>query len=211
MKSISRKWLIVVAVLLVGLFAVGVPVLASSGNNTPGTVPAVVNSAYGSICSDFGTLGRLASVLGLTPADLSSQLQSGKTLAAITGEKNVPKSKVVDAIIAPYAARVALQVQYGFLTQAQAQTLLDAANQAAANLLTQNLASVTGLNGWVGFCGSFLNAGLNISTGFGMMGSGMMGGFNGNQVPSSITPPAVNPATPPVYGGGMMGGAWGSR
>lgn len=208
MKHLSRKWLIVVAVLLAGVFAVGVPVLASTGNN-PATAPPIGNG-YGAGCADSGALTRLATALGLTPADLTVQLQSGKTLAAIAGEKNVATSVLVDTIVAPFEARIALQVQNGYLTQAQAQTYLDAARQAGGNLLTQNLASVAGNNSWAGFCGNYLN-GDNI--GFGPMGPGMRGvpgEYNGNLVPPT-NPALTPPVTPPVYGWGMIGGGWGCR
>jgi len=208
MKHLSRKWLIVVAVLAVGVFAVGVPVLASTGNN-PATAPPIGNGC-GQGCPDSSTLIRLGTALGLTPADLTLQLQSGKTLATIAGEKNVATSAVVDAIVAPFEARIALQVQNGYLTQAQAQTYLDAARQAAGNLLTQNLASVTGNNSWTGFCGNYLNG---EGIGFGPMGPGMrgvLGGYNGNLVPPA-TPALTPPITPPVRGWGMVGGGWSCR
>jgi len=207
MKGISRKWLIGIAVLLAALFAVGVPVLAAAGNDNP-TTPAL-NNGYGPGCVDSGTLARVATVLGVTPADLSTQLQSGKTLAAIAGDKNVATSAVVEAIIAPFEARVNLQVQNGYLTQTQAQTYLDAARQAAGKLLTLNLASVTGYNNWAGFCGNYLDANGNPVNGFSPMGPGMMaspGWRIGDPVPPST--PAL---TPPVYGWGMMGGGWGCR
>ena len=205
MKSISKKWLIAVAVLLVGLFAVGVPVLASAGNNDPGQVPVVGNNAYGVNCMDSGTLARLATALGMTPADLTVQLQSSKTLAAIAGEKNVPTSALVEAIIAPYAARIAQQFQNGYLTQTQAQTYLDAARQAATNLLALNLATVGGFNNWSGFCGNYLNAG----AGLGAIGPGMMGGYGNLFQP--VTVPATPGSATPGIGWGMMGGGFGCR
>ena len=203
MKSISKKWLIAVAVLLVGLFAVGVPVLASAANNSP-TVPAVHNG-YGPGCVDSGTLARVATALGLTPSDLATQLQSGKTLAAIAAEKKVPTATLVEAIIAPFEERVNLQVQNGYLTQTQAQTYIDAARQAATNLLALNLATVGGSNTWVGFCGNYLNAG----AGLGEMGPGMMGGYGNLFQP--VTVPATPGSATPGIGWGMMGGGFGCR
>ncbi|PPD58440.1 hypothetical protein [Dehalogenimonas etheniformans] len=200
MKGISKKWLVVLAVAVVAIFAVGVPALAATGNPGP-TLPAV-NNGYGPGCVDSGTLARVATVLGLTPADLATQLQSGKTLGSIATEKNISSSAVVDAIIANFQARINLQVQNGYLTQTQAQTYLDAARQAAQNLLTLNLASVSGSNTWAGFCGEYLNA----SVGPGPFGPGMMGGW-------SYTSDTVTPGNPaaPGFGWGMMGGGWGCR
>jgi hypothetical protein len=206
MKNISKKWLIIPAILIVALFAVGVPVLAANGDNSPVQTPAVVYTAYGLGCVDSGTLYRVAAVLKVTPADLATQLRSGKTLAAIAGEKNVATSAVVDAILAPFTARVNLALQNGNLTQAQAQTYLDAARQAAGNLLTLSLTSAIGGNTWAGFCGDFLNSGF----GPGMMG--ILGGCMGNPLVGPVTVPnAPAPSLPKVIGRGMMGGGFGCR
>ncbi|XUW99713.1 MAG: hypothetical protein TUN42_07415 [Dehalogenimonas sp.] len=221
MKNLSRRWLIGIAVVAIGLFAVGVPVLAASVGKSPAPqvgAPGAAN-AYNAVALDSGTLSRLATALGLTPADLTAQLQAGKTLAALAGEKNAPTATLVEAIIAPYADQVALQVKYGYITQAQAQTLLDNARQAAGTLLTQNLATVSGVNSWTGFCGNYLNGNPNTNTGWGMMGSGMMGsgmmggwgGYTVNPVPATGTTTTATPPQPSTATGwGMMGG-WGCR
>ena len=188
-------WLIIIAVLVASLFAVGVPVLASTAGNNP-AAPSLSNG-YGPGCVDSGTLARVATVLGLTPADLATQIQSRKTLAAIAAEKKVATSALIEAIIANFQARVTLQVQNGYLTQTQAQTYLDAARQAAANLLTLNLATAGGSDTWAGFCGEYLGNG----TGF---GPGMMGGRDCTGLTTGTT------ATPGI-GWGMMGGGFGRR
>ncbi|MGI2336219.1 MAG: hypothetical protein ACRKGH_06220 [Dehalogenimonas sp.] len=218
METLSKKWLIGIIIVAVGLLAVGVPVLASSVNSSVGRVSTAY--MHNAIALDSTTLARLASILGLAPADLTTQLQTGKTLAVIAGEKNVPTATLVEAIIAPYVDHVALQVKYGYITQAQAQTLLDIARQAAGTILTQNLASTAGSNTWAGFCGSYLNDGVNIGNGWSMMGSGMIvgwGGYDVSQMPvtgsTTITTPSASfPATQPIIGWGMMGGgSWGCR
>ena len=86
---------------------------------------------------------------------------------------------------------------------AQAQTALDAARQAAQNLLTLNVTSAGGYNGWAGFCGDYLNT----SAGPGPFGPGMMGGW-GYTGDTTVTP--GNQAAP-GFGWGMMGGGFGCR
>ncbi|MEL7562627.1 hypothetical protein [Dehalogenimonas sp. 4OHTPN] len=206
MKTLPKKWLVGIVVVAVGLLAIGVPVLASAGNNPFGTSGA--SNTYDTAGLDSPTLARVAGILGLTPADLTTQLQAGKTLAVIAGERNIPTATLVEAIIAPYAEQVALQVKYGYITQEQAQTILNAARQNAGNLLSQNLSSAGGYNG-LGHCGGYLGEGIGAGHGWGIMGPGMMGGWgnnafnttNGNAVPAQ-----------PWNGGtgwgmsGMMGG-----
>lgn len=65
-------------------------------------------------------LDAAAGVLGMTIDELRTQLQSGKSLAAIAGEKDVPVGQVVSAIVADARARLAQAVTDGKLTQAQA-------------------------------------------------------------------------------------------
>ena len=48
MKNISKKWLIVLAVTVIALLAIGVPVLAASGTDVPGA--ATVTSGYARFC-----------------------------------------------------------------------------------------------------------------------------------------------------------------
>lgn len=191
MKNLSKKWLIGIIVVAVGLLAVGVPVLAATKNSAP------VNPSNVALCNPSGldslTITRLAGILSVTPADLTAQLQTGKTLAAIAGEKNVPTSTLVDAIVAPYADQIALRVKYGYITQAQAQALLDTARQNAGALLSENLSNYGGYTG-----------------GWGMMGSGMMGGF-WNTTSTSPSNSTTIPAQPPtgIRGGmGSMMGGW---
>lgn len=208
--------LVVVAVALVGA-SIAVPVLAQTGNaNGP------VNT-YNNVYLDSPTMARLAGVLGITPTELSNQLQTGKTLATIAQEKNVPATSLVDAIIAPYADQIASQLKYGYITQAQSQAFLDTARQQATYLLGQNLSVAPGNgNGYYsyGYCGAYGNGGYGPVYGWGMMGPGMMGGrggYYGNPTPApgSNTPASPGGNTVPTQpwnggrGWGMMGrGCW---
>jgi membrane-bound lytic murein transglycosylase B len=70
------------------------------------------------------TLEAVANVLNLKPADLTTQLRSGKTLADIAKAQNVDEAKVKQAIIDAAKAQIQQEVQDGVLTQAQADQIL---------------------------------------------------------------------------------------
>ena len=61
-----------------------------------------------------------AGALGLTPEELRTELQAGKSLATIAGERDVDVAKVVEALVADARARLAHAVTDGKLTQAEA-------------------------------------------------------------------------------------------
>lgn len=223
MKRVSKKvWITGLVVLALGLIgAVAVPALAQ-----PGGQPPVNTGVY----LDNPTLVRLAQVLGLTPEELTKQLQTGKTLAAIAETQKVPVEKLVQAIISPHADQVALRVRYGYLTQEEADQLLKAAQERATFLLGQNLAAGDG-NGYLGNCddmmaswngtghglggmmngsNSMMGPGGMMNGSNGMMGSGMMGGWGGYG-PNRGTTPNQNSTTGQLPNGfigrgGMMGG-----
>jgi hypothetical protein len=65
-----------------------------------------------------------AEQLGLTRADLISELQSGQTIADVAAEKSVALDTIVEVFIAPRAEQLATQVNNGQLTQEQADAML---------------------------------------------------------------------------------------
>lgn len=69
---------------------------------------------------DADDLTAAASALGMTEADLTTALNSGKTAAAVAKEKGVDVQKVIDAIVAADKAEFAAAVKAGTMTQAQA-------------------------------------------------------------------------------------------
>jgi hypothetical protein len=62
--------------------------------------------------------------LGMPQADLIAQLQSGKTIAQVAGEKNVALDTIVNAFVATRQARMAQAVAAGRMTQAQVDAML---------------------------------------------------------------------------------------
>src|SRR5205085_620503 len=61
-----------------------------------------------------------ANAIGITPEELRTGLEAGKSLATIAGEHGVDVQKVIDAIVADAKAHLAQAVAAGKLTQAEA-------------------------------------------------------------------------------------------
>jgi hypothetical protein len=85
-----------------------------------------------------GMLDAAATALGMTPADLMTELQSGQTLADVAQAQGVNQDAVKQAIVDAKKAEIDAAVQAGRLTADQAAQMKQQIDQAAANLdLTQ--------------------------------------------------------------------------
>jgi hypothetical protein len=73
-----------------------------------------------------------AKALGVTISELSTQLQSGKTISEIAKAKNISETVVHDAAVAAYKTQLQTKVTAGTLTQAQADERLKVAQADAA-------------------------------------------------------------------------------
>lgn len=62
----------------------------------------------------------VAKILGITPQQLRTQLEAGKTLAQIAATKGISKADLIDKLVAAAKADIAADVKAGRLTQAQA-------------------------------------------------------------------------------------------
>jgi hypothetical protein len=69
-------------------------------------------------------LGTIATALGMTEAELRTELQAGKSVADVATAKSVSLDAVVNAVIAAQTTTLQQAVTDGRLTQAQADTLL---------------------------------------------------------------------------------------
>ena len=65
-----------------------------------------------------------ADKLGMTQADLVSELRNGKTIAQVAKSKQVAANTIVDAFVATRAERLNTAVAAGRMTQAQADAML---------------------------------------------------------------------------------------
>ncbi len=93
-------------------------------------------------------LQKAAEALGMTQADLQTQLQSGKTLAQVAQEKGVTTQTLVDALLAQPKADLAQQVASGRITQAQADEELQELTNRIQTLINSGQPGRTG--GWSG-------------------------------------------------------------
>jgi hypothetical protein len=72
----------------------------------------------------FGAWNDVASALGMTPQELSSELQSGKTLKEIISDQNKTVDDVVNAVAATVRQQLDTAVANGKLTQQREDTIL---------------------------------------------------------------------------------------
>lgn len=183
-----KKLLVTVSlVLLLGLLIVGSALPALAHNSESGG--AIASSG---VALDQPTVVRLAEVLEVTPEELVSLLQAGETLSEIAAAQNIDEEAVVAAILAPHTSQIALRVDYGYITQAQADAMLAEAEEYAHSLLTRDLSVAGNYGDWeemeeecIGMMGNY-----DGMMGGDMMGGGMMGNGWGGMM------------------GGMMGGGW---
>lgn len=124
---------------------------------------------------DADDLTAAAKALGMTDADLTTALNSGKTAAAVAKDKGVDVQKVIDAIAAADTAEFAAAVKAGTMTQAQADQML-------ANLTAHVTDEVNGVAGGPG------------GRGFGPGGRGDHGPMGGGWGPGNGAPNA-SPST----------------
>ena len=83
----------------------------------------------------MGPLHAAAQFLGLSDAELRTQLHGGKTLAQIAKDKGKSVDGLVAALIAPAKAKLDAQVAAGAITAAQEQTILSDLTERVTNLV----------------------------------------------------------------------------
>ena len=118
-----------------------------------------------------GMLDVLAEILGMTPEEIFAELEAGKTIVEIAAEHGVELADLVDALIAPRTEALAQAVENGYLTQEQADWLLEHTREGLEWRLSNNL---FGFGGFGGF-----------GMGRGHRGGGKRGHFDGFTRPSA--------------------------
>ena len=83
------------------------------------------------------SLANVATVLKLTEAELKTQLDSGKSLAAIATAQNVNVQLVINAVAAEMRAHIAEEVASGEITQAQADAKLTEVTSRATDIVNR--------------------------------------------------------------------------
>ena len=91
----------------------------------PGGIPFRAGKAFGAMRGLFGpdVIEAVANVLKMQPADVTSALRSGKTLADLAKTQNVDPSQVQQAIANAEKAALDRAVKDGLMTQANADAL----------------------------------------------------------------------------------------
>jgi hypothetical protein len=139
MRTTSRFSRVAVSaglVVAVGAGVLGITSFASAQISGPSSAPQVVeastsddtrppsqSSTSGSVEADrlrVSPLAVAATALGMTEAELRTELEAGKSIAQVAETKNVDLQVVVDALIAKHKAHIAEHVAEGKLTQAEA-------------------------------------------------------------------------------------------
>jgi uncharacterized protein YidB (DUF937 family) len=196
----KKTWLIILAVVALAALTIGVAVPALAGN---GNGPATTANAAAYV--DGTAVSRVADALGLTADDLLARLQAGETLVDIAASVGVSTDAIVEALVAPYAARLDQLVQDGTLTQAEADAQLQEARDNAASFLTADLSNPGDFSAWHDQMEEYCEPLMNGTGGYRF--GGMMNGFaNGNcWAGQDVTP--GNAGAPRVNAGsGMMKG-----
>jgi hypothetical protein len=139
---------------------------------------------------------QVADLLGTTVPDLSSQMDSGKTLADIAAAKGISQDQLIQTIMAPFIDRMNRMSGFGYMTQDQIDSMTKQMRDRLQTLITSPLNSADE-NGW-GFMQDMMDD----------YGRGMMGGW-GNSQSQFGTPTAPGAGYNGMMGGngrGMMGG-----
>lgn len=109
--------------------ATGSGAVASSGGATDSSTPTPVKRN--------SPIAVAATALGMTEADLVTELQAGKSIADVATAKGVAISKVTDALYADLKAHIDAHVAAGDITQDQADVRLAAAKAGIAEMVTK--------------------------------------------------------------------------
>lgn len=115
----------------------------SSGTTAPDGCPGGRGMHGGPGGLDADDLTAAATALGMTEADLTTALESGKTAADVAADQGVDVQQVIDAIVASDKAEIDAAVKAGTMTQAQA-------DQRLANLTQHVTDEVNGVAGGPG-------------------------------------------------------------
>ena len=102
----------------------------------------------------FSGLNRAASYLGLTEAQLRTELGSGKTLAQIAEDHGKSADGLVDALVAAAKKKLDDAVSAGHMTQAEEDEMLSGLKERITNLVNARLPAHPGF-GFRHFDGAF--------------------------------------------------------
>jgi hypothetical protein len=138
----------------------------------------------------------LAAALNMSAEDLVAELRAGKSVLDVAAGR-VSEEALVDALLAPRKEMMDVRVRYGYLTQEQADQMLEfMAGRVSLQLETPGFFAGAGRGGMMG-------------PGGGMMGRG--GGCGGCAEGAGALGGMMGPGSGPQGGPGMMGRGFGAR
>lgn len=117
------------------------------------------------------TLDKIAKLTGISTEDLTTKLQQGSSLVETTQGK-ATEQQLVDILVAPHKETMALRVQQGYLTQQQADQMIEQMTLVAKNAVNSKYESGSG------YGPRGMHGGPGAGTGFRGGPGGMMGGNN---------------------------------
>jgi hypothetical protein len=177
-----------------------------AGFYAPGDGGAFAGETVGQwYCGGRGLMGgyltpQVAALLKLTPEQIQTQLDTGKTLAEIATAQGVTPDQLLQTMMGSYGDHLALMVKDGYLTQAQADTMSQQAKTRLQNVITSKLdfsnGPRSGIGGMMrGWFNGAPQSGTGPTPGYGCGGTGA----SSNQTSESSA------GSTPTYGRGMMG------
>jgi len=142
MKSRAAKMIAGLAITAtLGVAAFSVASVASAKPITSAQSTLSINRAFNAKSNDGRhgrpDLGKVASLFGMTSDELKTQLQSGKSLAAVAASKNVALSSVISAIVADIKTHLDAEVLSGEQTQAEANAKLAKATTRVTEMVNK--------------------------------------------------------------------------
>ncbi|MFH1169243.1 MAG: hypothetical protein V1691_00975 [Chloroflexota bacterium] len=196
MSKRAKMWTAALAIVAVLAVAVTGVALASS--------PADTDGDTGFYCPGWGYQngtgmfsGTVSDLLGLTPAQIQDEWQSGKSLVEIAQAQGVGETEMVDAIMADREAAIQDRLTAGTLDQEQADQVLQQMRENVTEMVNSTIGSPADIDR--GACG------FGPGNGYGQSGLGMGPGMMQRWGQSSGGPRSGGTG----FGrGGMMGG-WG--
>jgi len=211
--TMNRKWKIAIPI-VAGLLAIGTGigvVAAKSADHSAVYQPAAYYQAASTntaldnstglwYCDGVGAMmgygagfpvnQQVAALLGTTTADLTAQLNSGKTLAEIASANGISQEQLIQAMMNAYENHLSLMVQSRYMTQEQANGLTEQVRERLQTMVTSQL-NYDG-SGW-DYCPG------------GMMERYYGGDGSGQQPDGDTLPQGGYGGMMGGYGGGMMG------
>jgi hypothetical protein len=95
---------------------------------------------FGPILGDRANslVSTVAKQLDMTPDELATELQSGKTVADLAEEKDVSLDSIIEALLAPHTERMQLMVENDVISQEQADAMIAAMEAQVAIQLSSS-------------------------------------------------------------------------